>query len=322
VSQLHCLNPEYSTTRCVTRTPPLGGDSSDKVSSSTLLPPRLSRKGEGGLRTHGYFKMARHPPNNAATIDEGNTLPNPLVTVITVVFNGQKTLENTILSVITRTYDNIEYIIIDGGSTDGTLDIIQKYDHTIDYWVSEPDEGIYDAMNKAAGIALGDWIYFLGCDDLLVSNLRHIPPLFSNHNTLYYGDVYMPRQHQRYDGRFSGFKLVLRNICQQAIFYPRSLFGKYRFADKYTTWADYYLNIRCYADPAFSLVYVPELIAIYNDRSGASFARIDPDFERDRGRLALQYFPPSVYVYFLLRRGLSRLFGSLRIKDAVNRLLS
>jgi len=67
---------------------------------------------------------------------------------------------------------------------------------------------------------------------------------------------------------------------------------------------------------------VRELIAIYNDRSGASFARIDHDFERDRGRLALQYFPPSVYIYFLLRRGLSRLFSYLHLKDAVNRLLS
>ena len=64
---------------------------------------------------------------------------HPLITVITVVFNGAQTLEQTILSVINQSYDNIEYIIIDGGSTDGTQDILQQYDYAIDYWVSEPD---------------------------------------------------------------------------------------------------------------------------------------------------------------------------------------
>ena len=72
----------------------------------------------------------------------------PLITVITVVFNGVETLEETIKSIINQIYPNVEYIIIDGGSTDGTIDIIKKYEDSIDYWVSEPDKGIYDAMNK------------------------------------------------------------------------------------------------------------------------------------------------------------------------------
>jgi hypothetical protein len=91
----------------------------------------------------------------------------PLITVITVVFNGVKTLEKTILSVINQSYKNIEFIIIDGGSTDGTLDIIKKYEDAIDYWVSEPDRGIYDAFNKAVTCASGDWLCFIGSDDYL-----------------------------------------------------------------------------------------------------------------------------------------------------------
>jgi glycosyltransferase involved in cell wall biosynthesis len=87
--------------------------------------------------------------------------------VITVVLNGEKYLEQTIQSVINQTYPNVEYIIIDGGSTDGTLDIIKKYEDYIDYWVSEPDKGIYDAMNKGIRCSLGQWIGFLGSDDVM-----------------------------------------------------------------------------------------------------------------------------------------------------------
>ena len=89
----------------------------------------------------------------------------PLVSIITVVYNGEKYLEQTIQSVINQTYKNIEYIIIDGGSTDGTLDIIKKYENNISYWISEPDNGLYDAMNKGIGIAKGELIGMINSDD-------------------------------------------------------------------------------------------------------------------------------------------------------------
>ena len=89
----------------------------------------------------------------------------PKISVITVVFNGEKYLEETIKSVVSQGYQNLEYIIIDGGSTDGTLAIIQKYADQITYWSSEADEGIYDAMNKGLGVATGDYVAFMNADD-------------------------------------------------------------------------------------------------------------------------------------------------------------
>lgn len=94
----------------------------------------------------------------------------PLVSIITVVFNGEKDLEETILSVINQSYPNIEYIIIDGKSSDRTIDIIHKYNSKIDYWVSEPDRGIYDAMNKGIMAATGEIIGLINCGDTYTSN--------------------------------------------------------------------------------------------------------------------------------------------------------
>ncbi|MCI5136399.1 MAG: glycosyltransferase [Candidatus Electrothrix sp. AW2] len=157
------LNPNYSTTRLVTRERPVIEEPPAAAFKTVLfLPVGEGRQGEGGLRTQGYFK--RSLPDK----------DKPLITVITVVFNGVQRLEETILSVIGQTYDNVEYIIIDGGSTDGTLDIIRKYEHAIDYWVSEKDRGIYDAMNKGIDLTTGEWMNFMNAGDSFFSkNIRH-----------------------------------------------------------------------------------------------------------------------------------------------------
>ncbi|MDR0580026.1 MAG: glycosyltransferase [Campylobacteraceae bacterium] len=90
---------------------------------------------------------------------------NHLVSVITVVFNGVNYIEDTILSVLNQTYKNMEYIIIDGGSTDGTVDIIKKYENKITFWISEKDNGIYDAMNKGTLKSKGKWLNYMNCGD-------------------------------------------------------------------------------------------------------------------------------------------------------------
>jgi glycosyltransferase involved in cell wall biosynthesis len=118
-----------------------------------FLPEGKGRKGEGGLRKLGNFKKG--------------SKANPLITIITVVYNGENFFEKTIQSIINQTYKNIEYIIVDGGSTDHSIEIIKKYENKIDYWVSENDEGIYDAMNKGIILSKGDYIGFVNSDDYL-----------------------------------------------------------------------------------------------------------------------------------------------------------
>ena len=92
-------------------------------------------------------------------------MSKPLVSIITVVYNGEKHIEETIKSVVNQSYENIEYIIIDGESTDGTVAIIKKYEDRISSWVSEKDTGIYNAMNKGLKIAKGEIIAILNADD-------------------------------------------------------------------------------------------------------------------------------------------------------------
>ena len=121
---------------------------------TNLLSEHKKIKFEGGLRKNGHFKKSNSN--------------RPLISIITVVMNGAQFLENTILSVIEQNYDNIEYIVVDGGSSDKTLKIIKKYEHIIDYWISENDNGIYDAMNKGLNLSRGEWINFMNAGDLLI----------------------------------------------------------------------------------------------------------------------------------------------------------
>ncbi len=90
---------------------------------------------------------------------------SPLVTVITAVFNGEEFLAGCLESVISQNYPNLEHVVLDGGSTDGTVEILRRYEDHIALWISEPDAGVYDAWNKGLGLARGEWISFLGADD-------------------------------------------------------------------------------------------------------------------------------------------------------------
>jgi len=134
---------------------------------------------EGGLWTIGIRK-------------DGSS-EHPLVSIIMVTWNAEKHFRQALESVLGQSYSNREVIIIDGGSSDSTLSIIKEYEDRIDYWISEPDKGIYDAMNKGILLARGDWIGFKNADDwfapdalqLLIKNAREFPD-----TDLWYGNSY------------------------------------------------------------------------------------------------------------------------------------
>ncbi len=142
----------------------------------------------GGLRKSGLFKSS-HPGK-------------PLISIITVCYNSEKTIEETIKSVLHQTYDNIEYIIVDGSSKDDTLKIIEKYESSIDLWVSENDSGIFNAINKGLKMTSGDIIGILNSDDTYTNDaLTLVKKYFENFERVdfVFGSVIKDRL-------FSGFK--------------------------------------------------------------------------------------------------------------------
>lgn len=231
------LNQKYSTTKLLTKEKPFTEKKQeDKFETILFLPENESRKAEDGLRTKGYFKNSYED--------------KPLVSIITVVFNGQKHLEQTIQSVINQTYDNVEYIIMDGGSTDGTLEIIEKYEDKIDYWVSEPDEGIYDAMNKGISLAQGDIIGLINSDDYYLSNtIKDIVKVMLESNvSIIYGDINMlPRDSgSELKVRKSSAKKLLfgMSLNHPATFVRRKIYMETRYDTAYKMAADYDFLLR------------------------------------------------------------------------------
>jgi glycosyltransferase involved in cell wall biosynthesis len=204
---------------------------------------------------------------------------NPLISVITVVYNGAKTLEQTILSVINQTYQNIEYIIIDGGSTDGTLDIITNYELQIKNgefpnvsfrYVSEPDSGIYDAMNKGIDMATGGWINFMNAGDWfydahVIKNIYSLPVE---------GDIIYGATELRFDwGNYIQKTLKKthpwnKRIGHQSVFCKSSLLKKMKFNTNYTICADYEFMLKCFLNNCYFKCY--DMIVSSYDTHGVS----------------------------------------------------
>jgi glycosyltransferase involved in cell wall biosynthesis len=151
------------------------------------------------------------------------------ITVITVSYNSSATIRDTIESVLSQTYSGIEYIVIDGGSNDGTMDIIMEYRDSIDFLVSEPDDGIYYAMNKGLSLATGNVVGFLNSDDVFATRdtISLIASAFDNNEIdAVYGDigarVILKQAHSKKDGWFliQHYTSMLRSLEGRVAFRP------------------------------------------------------------------------------------------------------
>lgn len=180
------------------------------------------------------------------------------ISIITITLNADRYLEQTITSVLNQTYSNREYIIVDGGSTDGTLDIIKKYEPEIDNWIFEPDKGIADAMNKGIDIATGDYILFLHSDDYLINSsvLERASEYLGDRFDIFFfqvlHDIHGQNQvsSNRSLGWLTNFKM---GSCHQGQLCSRKLFKRIgKFDTSFKIDMDYDLILRAYRARASS----------------------------------------------------------------------
>ena len=246
----------------------------------------------------------------------------PLVSVITVTLNAVNCIDKTINSVINQSYPNIEYIILDGGSTDGTLDIVKEYSKFITSWQSEPDNGLFDAMNKGLKLAAGEYVNFMNAGDIFYSSEAiaslHLEKISSPTSicgiNLYYSDY------------TSGLIKVLpseSSFPHQALFMARKDFEKYNFNTNLKYCADAELWTRFNAKNN-QVIFIRKYISI-SSFGGMSTSR-NYLFERMKENLqfrpnklqVLVRFIPKIFVYTLLG---DRLFEMLYFYLKINKLL-
>jgi len=192
----------------------------------------------------------------------------PLITIVTVCMNSEKYLQECIESVLSQEYENIEYIIIDGKSTDKTIEIIKQFENYLSFWKSEKDNGVYDAMNKSLEYAHGDFIMFLNSDDVLLDtqSINRIVNYIDNDKFSWYtGFIEIIDSYGKNIGfdklrSYSFRKQMMSNIIRHpATIIPLSYIKENKFSTEYKYAADYLLFLRIWkqlGDPCFIHSYI------------------------------------------------------------------
>jgi glycosyltransferase involved in cell wall biosynthesis len=241
-----------------------------------------ARKAEGGLRLLG-----KEPQSEAG---------RPLVSILTVSWNSGKTIEQTIKSVQAQTYDNIEHIIVDGASTDDTMDIVKRHANTINYYVSEPDEGLYYAMNKALALAHGDYILILNSDDwyvpdcvetLLKAKEETKADFVSGLANYVDGDGTFMRLQPRFS--FDGNMLFMMPLRHETMLLSRDIYNRVGLFDtNYRVIADRVFTTKVY-DMGHTHHEIPRALMHFRD-TGVSTVNLD-GVRAERCRVAQANFP-------------------------------
>lgn len=255
-------------------------------------------------------------PELALQQTQQTSLQPPLISIITINFNAADALEKTIESVLAQSYTNIEYIVIDGGSTDASRQVIAQYKSKLKYWISEADHGIYDAINKGLVQAQGDLVNILNSGDCYAPNiLETVSMHYQNHGFQIalcdYFWVYPNRQL-----RISRNPQILKKgdaVCHQAVFYQRRLheeFGNYNLS--YPLAADYHFIRRVYDQ--YGMDYIPKAACFYSLGGVSEIAFMDYANEIRQicynlkdpfWRIEWSYW--SKYIKFLIRYTLKQL---------------
>lgn len=223
----------------------------------------------------------------------------PLISIVTVTYNCVSTIEITIKSIIGQTYPNIEYIIIDGGSTDGTLDIISRYNKNISYIISEPDKGIFDAMNKGITQAHGKWINFMNAGDIFIfpNVLENIFYREYYNIGVIFGDKVIKLNNNLYQifaKPFYKVKSIGMGINHQCIFVRSDLAKKHPFCLDFKVSADYNMIYTLYKQN-IKFEYMQQPIALV-EKTG--FSQRNKRLQMHEEEIILGIPHRSIFIYY------------------------
>lgn len=235
------------------------------------------------------------------------------ITVVTVCLNAEKTIKNTIESVLNQTYKNIEYIIIDGQSSDRTMEVIVRYksDSRI-VIVSEKDNGLYNAMNKAIRLSLGDYIIFMNSGDVFSDNEVVACFVKCLNSDIVYGNAIRVFQNKNvketYKGKYKLLLLVLkgRMMCHQAVFTKTTIMKQYEFDEQYIICADYDFIVRAMKYKC-SMNYVDRDVCIVDNVEGISSQNSNYDMMRMEDDKSLKKNMPLLYGLIILPKKIYRI---------------
>ena len=229
------------------------------------------------------------------------------ITIVSVVFNAVNDIEKTIQSIINQTYNDIEYIIVDGESSDGTIDILKSYESKISKLIIEKDKGLYDAMNKSLDFATGDYLIFINSGDTFVTPyvVEGVVNSLKFNDAVYYGDVIFLNTKEKsatfFGGYFGKHRLCMKNICHQAIFYPKSVYKTRKYDLTYKIFADYIYNISLKADNV-RFIYLKKIISFFE--LGGLSSTGDEQITKHKGKIILKKFGLYYYIYYILKKNI------------------
>lgn len=235
---------------------------------------------------------------------------SPIVSIITVCYNSEKYIKSTIKSVLMQTYKNIEYLIIEGGSTDKTLEIVKRYESTFKgkmRWISEKDNGIYDAMNKGIDRSCGEYLFFLNSGDYFLDKeiiTILIKKSLQKKADFIYGPVKSGKYALRKNYVKNQFDLIFKTICHQGILASRECFINNKFDIRYKWLADYQWILNCFKNKKIKKEYINNAITYFdpNNNTGTEFYKLKNSKLKERLEIGFNSFKGIYRLIFLLNQ--------------------